>query len=67
MEKFRSRIESESQPGDEEAFTKQHFKVYTEILDRLPSTKVETANNVLTNHEKTIIKEEFEKILRAPR
>lgn len=45
----------------------EHYKVYQEILDKLPSTKSENAENILSEYEKKIVKEELEKFMRRPK
>lgn len=39
--------------------------IYQEILNKIPSSKLETDKNILTDYEKSIVKEELEKVKRG--
>lgn len=53
LDQYRVRINAgKSRKGDDEEFTKAHNTVYQEILNKLPSSKHENDQNVLTDYEK---------------
>ena len=65
MDEYRTRI-AKVMPADVEGgtqFKMEHFNVYSEILAKLPTTKIETG--VLTEHEKRVIKEELQKVKKS--
>lgn len=38
--------------SNETKFTAEHYRVYTDILDKLPTSKFDSGKNVLTDNEK---------------
>ena len=68
LERYRSRISEDMLADDEEAvFTDEHYRVYLEILDRLPTTWDDSGKSILTDCEKQIVKDELDRIKRGPR
>lgn len=67
LDQYRSRISS---PGDRDSEQQPEFSqaqnlVYREILNKLPSTKHDNGQNILTDQEKQIVRDELDKLKRG--
>ena len=49
----------------ETKFTPEHYRVFQEILDKLPVCKFDSGKNVLTENEKKFVKDEMDRIQRG--
>ena len=48
--------------SNETKFTPEHYRIYNEILDKLPTSKFDSGKNVLTVNEKQLLRDQMEMI-----
>lgn len=66
LDQYRTQASFKTQyAANETRFTPEHYRVYLDILEKLPTTKAETGKNVLTDNEKRIVREEMDRIQRG--